>query len=285
LALDLASIMSNTGVATPNDTYIMGRTSEEYLRLRRQAQCWEPVTKSVLERAGIAPGMRCLDAGCGPGEVMRLMAQYAGPTGMIVGLDTDANIGGEAVSVLTAAGLRQCRFLHADLLNLEQIDEGPFDLVFARLLLFHMKNPVEALRRLYGWLKPGGCIVIQDYDTETIDAEPRHEVLNEFKTVWSGVCQKAGLDERIGLRLPQLFTEAGIGLPDATDVAGLFLPMDVSCHMVMAVYRSVLPLALQSGLTTKERSDWFCQEMQRPDLAGTYFRWPLLISAWKQKPL
>jgi ubiquinone/menaquinone biosynthesis C-methylase UbiE len=146
--------MSNPAVAAPNETYIMGRTSEEYLRLKRQAQCWEPATKSVLERAGIGPGMRCLDAGCGPGEVMRLMAQYVGATGRIVGLDTDAYIGAESIAALTAAGLRQCRFLHADLFSVEHIDEGPFDLVFARLLLFHIKNPVDALRRFYGWLKP-----------------------------------------------------------------------------------------------------------------------------------
>jgi hypothetical protein len=92
------------------------------------------------------------------------------------------------------------------------------------------------------------------------------------------------LDERIGLRLPQLFAEAGMGLPDDTDVAGLLLPMNLSCGMVTAVYCSVLPLALQFGLTTKERSEWFCEQMQSPDLANSYFRWPLLISAWKQKP-
>jgi ubiquinone/menaquinone biosynthesis C-methylase UbiE len=277
--------MTANAAAAGDSAYIMGRTSEEYLRLKRQAQVWEPATKSVLERAGIAPGMHCLDAGCGPGEVMRLMAEYTGPTGIIVGLDTDANIGAEAISALNGAGLRQCRFLHADLLRLEQIDEAPFDLVFARLLLFHMKNPAEVLRRLYAWLKPGGRLVIQDYDTKAIDAEPAHEALAEFKTVWSGVCEKAGLDERIGLRIPRLFAEAGVGRPDDADIAGLFLPMNVSCQMLTAVYRSVLPLALQFGLTTKERSDWFCERISAPALADGYVRWPLLISAWKQKPL
>jgi SAM-dependent methyltransferase len=206
--------------------------------------------------------MHCLDAGSGPGEVMRLMAHYTGPTGTIVGLDTDAYIGAQAISALQAAGLRQCRFLHADLLRVEQIDQAPFDLVFARLLLFHIKNPAEALRKLYGWLKPGGRIVIQDYDTAAADTEPAHEALSEFKTVWSGVCEKAGLDERLGLRIPHLFAEAGIGPPDGADV-----------------------VALQFGLTTKKRSDWFFEHVIGPELAGRYFRWPLLISAWKQKPL
>jgi len=265
-------------------TYVMGRTSEEYSRLRHQAQAWEPLTKSVLERAGIAPGMRCLDAGCGPGEVMRLMAQYVGPAGMVVGLDTDANIGAQAIADLNGAGLRQCRFLHTDLFRAEQIDEAPFDLVYARLVLLHLKNPVDALRRLYGWLKPGGRIVIQDYDTKAIHLEPAHEACTEFKTVWFGVCEKAGLDESIGLRIPQLFAEAGIGRPDGTDVAGLFLPMRESCYMIQGVYRSVLPLALEFGLTTKERSDWFYEQINAPSIADRYFRWPLLMSAWKQKP-
>jgi ubiquinone/menaquinone biosynthesis C-methylase UbiE len=276
--------MSANAVPAESPAYIMGRTSEEYERLRRQAQVWEPATKSVLQRAGIAPGMHCLDAGCGPGEVMRLMAHCTGPSGLIVGLDTDANIGAEAISALHGAGLRQCRFLHTDLFGVEQIDQAPFDLVFARLLLFHMKNPADALRKLYGWLKPGGRIVIQDYDTTAMDAEPSHEVLSEFKTVWSGVCEKAGLNERLGLRIPHLFAEIGIGSPDGTDVAGLLLPMNVSRHMVTAVYRSVLPLALQFGLTTKQRSDWFFEQINGPALADRYFRWLLLISAWKQKP-
>ena len=268
-----------------NPVYIMGKTSGEYARLKRQAQAWAPMTKSVLERAGIAPGMRCLDAGCGPGEVMRLMAGYVGPAGVIVGLDTDATIGAEAILALHGAGFSQCRFCHADLLAIEHIDEAPFDLVFARLLFFHLRNPTEALRRLYNWVKPGGRLVIQDYDTTAVDTEPTHEVLAEFKTVWSGVCAKAGLDERIGLRLPHLFLEAAIGRPDGTDVAGLLLPMNVSAQMVTAIYRSVLPLALQFGLTTKERSDWFCEQIAGPALADRYFRWPLLMSVWKQKPL
>lgn len=98
--------MSTNTAATESAGYIMGRTNEEYTRLKRQAQVWEPMTKSVLERAGITPGMRCLDAGCGPGEVMRLMAGYVGSTGSVVGLDADAAIGAEAVSVFARRGLR-----------------------------------------------------------------------------------------------------------------------------------------------------------------------------------
>ena len=47
--------------------YIMGKTQEEYQRLRRQAQVLERFTVSILDRLGVAKGMGCLDVGCGPG--------------------------------------------------------------------------------------------------------------------------------------------------------------------------------------------------------------------------
>ena len=58
----------------------MSRTSEEYERLRRQSELLESITGSVLNRVGLSTGMSCLDLGCGPGEVMHLMAQRVGPT-------------------------------------------------------------------------------------------------------------------------------------------------------------------------------------------------------------
>jgi trans-aconitate methyltransferase len=51
----------------------MSRTSEEYERLRRQSELLESITGSVLNRVGLSTGMSCLDLGCGPGEVMRLL--------------------------------------------------------------------------------------------------------------------------------------------------------------------------------------------------------------------
>jgi hypothetical protein len=50
-----------TSPDVPDDDYVLGRTSEEYQRLRRQARLWEQITAQALDRVGISPGMRCLD--------------------------------------------------------------------------------------------------------------------------------------------------------------------------------------------------------------------------------
>jgi len=78
-------------------TYALGREPEEYERLRAQAQVWQPATARLLEEVGLGPGERRLDAGCGPGEAMRLMAERVGSAGSVHGIDVDASLGDIAV--------------------------------------------------------------------------------------------------------------------------------------------------------------------------------------------
>lgn len=79
----MATTPTDLPIERPGDEYatVLGRTSQGYQRLRRQAAMWEPATARVLGQAGIRPGMRCLDVGSGPGEVVRLLAELVGRTG------------------------------------------------------------------------------------------------------------------------------------------------------------------------------------------------------------
>jgi ubiquinone/menaquinone biosynthesis C-methylase UbiE len=115
-------------------TYILGKTTAEYERLRVQARVWEPATAALLDRTGIGPGARCLDVGCGPAETMRLMAERTGPSGAVVGIDRDAALGAVAARALHDARHRQCSFVAGDV-ERDDFALGGFDLVFARLLL------------------------------------------------------------------------------------------------------------------------------------------------------
>ena len=59
-------------------------------RLRVLGRVMRPVTLALLERAGVVEGMRCLDVGCGGGDVTFDLASLVGITGSVVGLDVDA---------------------------------------------------------------------------------------------------------------------------------------------------------------------------------------------------
>lgn len=263
--------------------YVLGRTTDEYDRLRRQAQVLEPITTSVLERAGLSSGMSCLDVGSGPGEVMRLMADRVGRGGRVVGLDVDGRLGREAAANLAARGYTQCTFIEGDLQSIEFAER--FDFVFSRILLHHLNDPIQGLRNMYRCVKPGGRIVAQDYVFTTIDGYPPFPPQDEFLRVFFTVWKKAGREPRMGIKLPSYFIEAGIGPPDGTDVGGCLAPLANSIPMLAAVYRSVLPLALKFGVTTEEQSAAFFAELDKSESQDGYFLWPLLLSAWKRKPV
>jgi ubiquinone/menaquinone biosynthesis C-methylase UbiE len=92
-------------------------------------------TGRLFDQVALAPGATCLDAGCGSGETMRLMAQRVGTSGRVTGVDVDAPLGAQGVAMLRGAGHRQCGFERVDLTEREPVPGAPFDLVYARLLL------------------------------------------------------------------------------------------------------------------------------------------------------
>lgn len=238
--------------ATPSaDDYVLGRTSAEYQRLRVQARAWEPATRRVLEQASLKEGMTCLDVGCGPGEVMRLMGEAVGPAGRVTGLDTNGALGREMLGVLQATAPGRFAFVEGDVEAQPAVPGAPFDLVFARLTLIHLKDPVAALRTMGAWTKPGGVVVAQDYDLSGVKAYPPIEAEDAAMRISNAVFARARRDVAIGCKLPLLFAEAGLGTPDGTDVAGLLTPSGPMSAMVQAVLRSVLPPALRMELTTE----------------------------------
>jgi ubiquinone/menaquinone biosynthesis C-methylase UbiE len=277
--------MSTAEAERPHDGYALERTLREYERLRAQARAWGPATGRLFDRVGLAPGATCLDAGCGPGETMRLMAQRVGTSGRVTGVDIDAPLGAQAVAMLHDAGHRQCTFAAVDLTAGEPIPGAPFDLVYARLLLYHLPQRVTVLKRLWDAVAPGGHLLVQDYDMPSCGVLPTLASLDEWLRVVLGAFSAAGCDIRVGARLPQLFADAGIGTPDGTDVAGRLEPLADTEKMFTAVFRSVLPTAITHGITTEQRAATSLSEIahdaQRyPDRPAM---WPLLIGAWKRK--
>jgi ubiquinone/menaquinone biosynthesis C-methylase UbiE len=278
--------MSTIEARRATDAYALARTPREYERLRAQARAWEAATSRLLDHVALAAGARCLDAGCGPGETMRLMAQRVGPAGRVTGIDVDAPLGAQALTMLHDAGHRQCRFAPLDITADEPLPGAPFDLVYARLLLYHLPERETVLRRLWDAVAPGGHLLIQDYDLRSVSVLPTLDSFEELRRVVVEAFSAAGCDVQTGARLPELFAHARIGAPDGTDVSGRLEPLAEAQPVLTAVYRSVLSTAIAHGITTEQRAAATLSEVggdverfpSRPTL------WPLLIGAWKQKP-
>lgn len=76
-----------TRAARPESAYLLGHSPTETDRLVLQARLYDPITEQALRTAGLRPGMRVLDVGCGAGDVTFLAARIVGPTGSVTGVD------------------------------------------------------------------------------------------------------------------------------------------------------------------------------------------------------
>ena len=119
--------------------YVLGHSAEELNRLIDQARLFGELTEDVFVRAGIGPGMRVLDVGCGAGDVSFLLARMVGPSGTVVGVDRSEDAVAMANARARAMGLAQVSFSQGELEDIS-LDQ-PVDVAVGRFVLMYSPQP------------------------------------------------------------------------------------------------------------------------------------------------
>ncbi|MEK7474243.1 MAG: glycosyltransferase [Candidatus Coatesbacteria bacterium] len=183
--------------------------------------------EALLERwLRAAPGTRVLEAGCGHGPALvSLVAQGA----QVTGLDVSEAMLERARHTLEAAGSRGHTLLCTSVETADLPAES-FDLVLAVGLLDYLVGWREAFRRLVGWTKPGGQLIV------TIPKRP-----SPFGFLRRG----PGLMlRRVLFDLPPIVTAVTREeLEDAAREAGVRLDEVASCQGTMWAVRATRPVA------------------------------------------
>jgi len=136
--------------------------------------------------AGVRPGMRLGDFGCGPGKTSYYLNQLVQPGGSVLGIDISPARISYAQKHYQAPGID---YVRADLTKSLQ-PYGVFDFIWVRFLLEHHRAAsFEIVRNISAALKPGGiiCLIDLDYNCLThFGLSPRleqamHGVMNHLE--------------------------------------------------------------------------------------------------------
>ena len=115
----------------------------------------------LIRRLELAPGMRVLDAGCGPGRLTIPLAEAVGPEGEVVALDGQREMLGKLQRRLEAQSISNVRPVQA-VLGDGVLNEAGFDRVLLAMVFGEVRDRRAAARELYRALKPGGVLSVTE---------------------------------------------------------------------------------------------------------------------------
>ena len=264
--------------------YALGRSPHEHNRLATQGALAARMTRHLFEAAGIAPGMRVLDVGCGAGDVALLAAEMVGPGGSVVAVDLDGVALERGRARCQEAGHANVRFEAVDVTHFESAHD--FDAVVGRLVLLYQKHPAESLRAAASHVRPGGIVAFQ----EAWFAPPPHGDKILFARTGGWIIEtlkRSGAHMNIGYELYQTFLAAGLPGPQMNfEMVVDGDPDSAICEYAVSTLRSMMPKAIEYGVTTAEevQIDTLAQRIreQMRELKLTYMVMPL-FGAWCRK--
>lgn len=239
--------------------YVLATGRAAAHRLRVLHSIYGPGARRVLLQAGIKPGMRVADLGCGVGMVTALLAELVGPTGEVVGVDFSGAQITEARELLPS-NLSNISFVEASATETGLPHES-FDLVYCRFLLIHLTEPEEALREMHRLLKPNGILVCEDGDLTAAGSEPS-TVLDCFSDLFGRLGPIRGVDYTLGRRLFQMVIAANFSKPEITYNQPVTARGENKRFLELSVAEAG-PGFIGAGLVTSEGLQQALVEMQR----------------------
>jgi len=235
------------------------RSSEgERRRLVAQGGLVAPLTRRLFEKAGLEPGMRVLDIGSGAGDVALLAAEFVGPEGTVIGVDSDPAQVAFAERRAAADRSTNVRFMAGDFREIEL--SPPADAVVGRLVLMYAADPLDALRRALRNLRAGGVVALQesviDYEGPVL-IEPLDCLAAKVVEWFRAGFKHAGVQPRMGMRLFGLMRAAGLDPSVDIDMSVPIQqgPEGALFEILTSVVRSQMPAILASGAATAAEID------------------------------
>jgi 2-polyprenyl-3-methyl-5-hydroxy-6-metoxy-1,4-benzoquinol methylase len=277
---------TTSSAAGSGSTYVLGHADVEVRRLLLQGRLYNDYTEHALRLAGLRPGMRVLDVGCGPGDVSFIAARLVGPTGTVHGVDAAPEMIELARARAAEQGLSAVHFTQAAI-DAITVDE-PVDAVVGRLILMHLPDPAATLRHLSTLVRPGGVVAFSENDITGTHSFPDMRLFGQVTTGIVRAFEAMGLSAQFGTTLHTIFADAALGAPHLTLGTPIGTAADTDILAYAAeVWRLVSPIAQQSGFAIDELDDInnFVPRFRQEALAvNAIITMPPIITAWAQVP-
>jgi ubiquinone/menaquinone biosynthesis C-methylase UbiE len=197
-----ATVERFTQVDTPVDPKFFVRFVDAANEMASVRACKRRMEALLQPRVG----QRILDLGCGTGDDARALARLVAPGGRVVGVDNSEAMLAEARRRAVGLSL-SLEYRLSDAQRLDLPDET-FDGCRTERTFMHLEAPEQALAEMVRVARPGGKVVVFDFDWDTLLVDhPDPSLTRRILDLMADSLRNG----RIGRRLPGMFEEAGLG--------------------------------------------------------------------------
>jgi len=250
-------------------------------RLKVLSRVMRPTTLSLLDRAGFRSGMKCLEVGCGSGDLAFDIARIAGPNGRVVGTDIDE----VKLRLARHQAAEQCLTnLEFRLADIVEDEFEAFDFAHSRFVLTHVPDAPGALRKIWQAMRPSGTLAVQDIDFRGHFCYPDCKAFSRYVELYTKTAQRRGADPNIGPRLPELLIRAGFE-PVQMNIVQLASLCGEAKLMAPLTMENIGDAVLAEGLASRAKLDHIVQELYKfARDPQTVVSGPRVVQVWGCRP-
>ena len=212
------------------------------------------VNTALLDALAPRPGERMLEVGCGSGALCRLVTRHLLPGGELLGVDVAPEM--VAVARSLAGELPHLRF-EVGAGEALPAGDATYDAAFGARLLLHVADPVPVVREMARVVKPGGRVVLMDWDFETVVVTHPDRELARRLLHWR--CDHHSGDNWSGRRL--LGYALAAGLRDVAVIPVAAVARDEAAALTGSIFRAA-EVARNGGAITAAEHDAWTAELQ-----------------------
>ena len=244
---------------------------------------YDPATIRYLEACGVSEGWNCLEVGGGGGSIATWLAQRVGSTGQVLVTDIDPR----HLTTIATPEYPHLTIQQHDIAA-DPLPEGSYDLIHARLVLIHVPTHEQALAKLVGALKPGGWLVVEDFDPTFVDrafpSEGSAGAALYQKMLVAQLQLRAARGNDVsgwGRRLYTLFRAQGLVDVGMEGRLTIWPGGSIGSRLDRANFEQISAEAVAQGLMSEQEVEDVLALLDDPSFAAST---PIMMSAWGRKP-
>jgi ubiquinone/menaquinone biosynthesis C-methylase UbiE len=138
------------------DAWLEEETARRYQEFTEKTSMYQELSRVMLNHAGLKPGMRVVDLGCGTGVTSQAILEALGTEGQVYAVDLSGPMLAVARKQLNSP---QVSFIQADAGDFADLVETPVDRILCSSVFWQFRHKPQVLAQIRQVLAPDGLFV------------------------------------------------------------------------------------------------------------------------------